>query len=152
MDHEFDLAFNLIDEAADRIQQQQYGITRIVSHNHGDIDLTTVHDYTPQRGHHLVLLAADNHGQIAAIEATTPSLNIEPTTRILKVRANEMTFHATTTPWTYRATRHGHTYTLSAGIGDEPMWTVALDANPASTHQDLDTALTHIAAAPTAAA
>ena len=28
MDHEFELAFNLLDEAAGRIQEQQYGITR----------------------------------------------------------------------------------------------------------------------------
>ena len=35
MDHEFELAFNLVDEAAGRLQQQQYGITRIPFHNHG---------------------------------------------------------------------------------------------------------------------
>ena len=40
MDHEFELAFNLLDEAAGRIQTQQYGITRILFHNHGDILLT----------------------------------------------------------------------------------------------------------------
>ena len=32
MDHAFELAFDLLAEAADRIQQQQYGITRIVFH------------------------------------------------------------------------------------------------------------------------
>ena len=90
MDHEFELAFNLLDEAAGRIQEQQYGITRIPFHNHGDIALTTVHDYTPQTGHHLVLLAVDDHGQMVAIEATAPDLNAAPDTRILKVRAGEM--------------------------------------------------------------
>ena len=87
MDHEFDLAFNLLDEAAGRIQQQQYGITPILFHNHGDILLTTVHDYTRDTGHHLVLLAADDHGQMAAIETTAPDLDTAPRTRILKVRA-----------------------------------------------------------------
>ena len=53
MDHNFELAFNLLDEAAGRIQTQQYGITRIPFHNHGDMLLTTVHDYTPETGHRL---------------------------------------------------------------------------------------------------
>ena len=62
MDHEFELAFNLLDEAAGRIQQQQYGITRILFHNHGDILLTTVHEYSRGTGHKLVLLASDDQG------------------------------------------------------------------------------------------
>ena len=94
MDHEFELAFNLLDEAAGRIQEQQYGITRILFHNHGKILLTTVHDYTPEDGHRLVLLANDDHGQMAAVEATAPDLDTTPATRILKVRAGDITFHA----------------------------------------------------------
>ena len=89
MDHEFELAFNLVDEAAGRIQHQQYGITRILFHNHGDIGLTSVHDYTREGGHRLVLFATDAHGQMAAVEATAPDLNTEPHTRILKVRAGD---------------------------------------------------------------
>jgi hypothetical protein len=148
MDHEFELAFNLVDEAAGRIQDQQYGITRVLFHNHGDIGLTTVHDYTREGGHRLVLFATDDHGQMAAVEATAPDLATEPHTRILKVRAGELTFHAVPgQAWSYRAAYAGHTYTLTAGIGDQPMWTVALDANPAIAHEDLDTALADIAAA-----
>lgn len=148
MDHEFELAFNLIDEAAARIQHQQYGITRILFHNHGDIALTTVHDYTRDSGHRLVLFATDAHGQLAAVEATAPDLNTEPHTRILKVRAGDLTFHAVPGhDWAYRAAHTGHTFTLTAGIGDEPMWTVTLDNNPPVVHEDLDTALDHIAAA-----
>lgn len=147
MDHEFDLAFNLIDEAAGRIQHQQYGITRILAHNHGDIELTTVHDYTRDAGHRLVLIARDAHGQMTAVEATAADLNTEPHARILKVRAGDLTFHAVPgTDWSYRATHAGHTYTLTAGIGDQPMWTAALDANPPIAHQDLNTALAHITA------
>lgn len=153
MDHDFELAFNLLDEAAGRIQDQQYGITRIPFHNHGDIGLTTVHDYTREGGHRLVLIATDDHGQMAAVEATAPDLDTEPRTRILKVRAGDLTFHAVPgQAWSYRATRAGHTYTLTAGIGDQPMWAVASDANPPTAYQDLDAAINHIAAAELAAA
>ena len=148
MDHEFELAFNLLDEAADRIQHQQYGITRIPFHNHGDIALTTVHDYSRDAGHHLVLFASDDHGQMVAVEATAADLNTEAHTRILKVRAGELTFHAVPRqPWSYRAAHAGHTYTLTAGIGDQPMWTVTVDANPPLEHEDLEAAINHIAAA-----
>lgn len=141
MDHEFELAFNLLDEAAGRIQDQQYGITRILFHNHGDIVLTTVHDYTRQTGHHLVLLATDDHGQMVAIEATATDLNTEPDIRILKVRAGDLTFHATADTWTYRAAHHGHTYTLTAGIADQPAWTTTVDNQAPHHHDDLDTAI-----------
>ena len=128
MDHEFELAFNLLDESVARIQHQQYGITRIPFHNHGDITLTTVHDYTREAGHHLVLIATDHHGQMAALKATAPDLTTAPHARILKVRAGDLTFHAVPgQDWSYRA--------------------VALDANPPAWHEDLDTALTDIAAA-----
>jgi hypothetical protein len=152
MDDEFELAFNLLDEAAGRIQQQQYGITRVLFHNHGDVALTTVHDYTREGGHRLVLFATDGHGQIAAVEATAADLNTEPHMRILKVRVGELTFHAIPgRDWSYRAARAGHTYTLTAGIGEEPMWTVAVDDNPPIAHQDLEPALYDIATAQLAA-
>lgn len=141
MDHEFELAFNLLDEAAGRIQQQQYGITRILHHNHGDIVLTTVHHYTPEAGHHLVLLAADDHGQMVTVEATAPDLAAEPDTRILKVRAGDMTFHAVPDIWTYRAAHRGHTYILAAGIGDQPAWTVTVNGSAPAHYEDLDAAL-----------
>ena len=145
MDHEFDLAFNLLDEAAGRIQQQQYGITPILFHNHGDILLTTVHDYTRDTGHHLVLLAADDHGQMAAIEATAPDLETDPVTRILKVRADDLTFHAVAgEPWSYRAAAHGHTYTLTAGVGDQPMWTTTIDHAEPTIHDTLDGAINNL--------
>jgi len=139
MDHEFELAFNLLDEAAGRIQEQQYGITRILFHNHGPILLTTVHDYTPETGHRLVLLATDDHGQMAAVEATAPDLEATPHTRILKVRAGDGTFHAVPGTWSYRATGSGHTYTLTAGV--EPMWTLAIDQAAPVAYDDLDDAI-----------
>jgi hypothetical protein len=53
-----------------------------------------VHYYTRDTGHHLELLASDDHGQWAAIEATAPDLDTAPRTRIVKVRAGDLTFHA----------------------------------------------------------
>jgi hypothetical protein len=144
MDHEFELAFNLLDEAASRIQDQQYGITRIPFHNHGRILLTTVHRYTRETGHHLILLATDDYGQMAAIEATTPNLHTTPATRITKVRAGDLTFHNTSGSWSYRATGRHHTYLLTAGTGDEPLWTVAIDdAEPMAT-ADLEDAISTV--------
>ena len=151
MDHEFELAFNLLDEAAGRIQQPQYGITRILFHNHGDILLTTVHEYSRGTGHKLVLLAADDHGQMAAVEATAPDLNTTPQTRILKVRAGDLTFHSLAGTWSYRASRGPHSYTLTAGVGDEPMWTAAIDDAPAVIYDALDDAVNALLE-PTAAA
>jgi hypothetical protein len=152
MDHEFELAFNLLDEAAGRIGDQQYGITRILFHNHGPILLTTVHEYTRETGHHLVLLATDDYGQLAAVEATTPDLDTAPQTRILKVRAADMTFHAVANTWSYRAAGHRHTYTLTAGTGDAPTWTVAVDRAAPVAYDDLDAALTTVLGAELVAA
>lgn len=144
MDHEFELAFNLLDEAAGRIQNQQYGITRILFHNHGKILLTTVHDYTRETGHHLVLLASDDHGQMAAIEATAPDLGADPVTHISKVRAGDLTFHAVPDTWSYRAAAGGHTYTLTAGVGDEPLWSATIDHAAPVAYDDLDDAVNAI--------
>jgi hypothetical protein len=142
MDHNFELAFNLLDEAAGRIQTQQYGITRILDHNHGNTLLTTVHEYTRETGHRLVLLANDDHGLMAAVEATAADLNSDPITRILKVRAGDnLTFHNQPGTWSYQATHAGHTYVLTAGVGYEPMWTVSIDDFPADAYDDLDEAM-----------
>ena len=152
MDHAFELAFDLLAEAADRIQQQQYGITRILFHNHGPILLTTVHEYSPEQGHHLVLLANDDYGLLAAIEATAPDLDTTPETRIQKVRAGDLTFHAVPGTWSYRAAG-AHTYTLTAGIGDEPMWTLTIDNAPlALAYDDLHEAIDDVLTTEPAAA
>ncbi len=143
MEHNFDLAFNLLDEAAERIGHQQYGITVIDSHNHGPIRLTTEHHYTRGHGHRLVLLAADDYGLLAAIEATATDLDDEPQCRIVKVRADDTTFHAVpgASPYTFRATDRGHTYTIAAHIGDAPSWTLRVDNLRPMGYDDLDEAL-----------
>lgn len=126
MDHEFDLAFELLDTAADLLQQQQYGHTTIAFHNHGeDLTLTTCHSYTQTAGHSLALLAhySDTGELAAAVHATAPDLETEPDLRIVKVTAADLMFHAVPGTWAFRA-KGQHTYTITAGIGDEPMWTL----------------------------
>jgi hypothetical protein len=158
MDHAFELAFNLCDEAAGRIQDQQYGTTRILCPNHGDVLLTTVHHYTLATKHHLILLAHDDHGLLAAVEATANHLESKPSARIVKVRAGDLTFHALPGElWTWRATAGHHTYTLTAVIPDhldDPMWTTQIDDAEPFDFDDLDQAVNELLehAASTAAA
>jgi hypothetical protein len=99
-------------------------------------------------GHHLVLLAADDYGLLAAVEATAPDLETEPATRIVKVRAGELTFHGIPGTWSYRTRHAGHTCTLTAGVGDEPMWTLGIDDQAPVAHDAIDDAIAAVAGAP----
>ena len=84
---------------------------------------------------------------MAAVEATAPDLDTDPVTRIVKVRAGDLTFHAIPGTWSFRARGDHHTYTLTAGIGDEPMWTVAVDDAAPVSYDDLDDAVSTVLAA-----
>lgn len=132
MDHEFDLAFELLDTAIDLLQLQQYGRRTIEQHNHGeDLILTSRHDYSSKTGHTLTLLATykDDNSTAAAVEITAPDLETTPQMRIVKVYAADLMFHAIPgTPWAFRA--HGHI--ITAGVGDEPLWTLASHGRPAT--------------------
>ena len=55
-----------------------------------------------------------------------------------------MTFHGRPGSWSYRASAAGHTYTLTAGIGDDPMWTIAIDRAAPLTYDDLDVAMSAV--------
>jgi hypothetical protein len=151
MDHEFDLAFALLDEAAERLGHQQYGTTRILFHDYRPIVLSTIHHYTREDGHHLVLLAADDYGLLAAVEATAPDLDTEPVTRIVKIRAAELTFHGIPGTWSYRTRHAGHSYTLTAGVGDEPMWTLTIGDQEPAGYDALDDAIAAVTGAPSPA-
>jgi hypothetical protein len=150
MDHEFDLAFTLLDEAAERLGHQQYGTTQIPGHDNDyqPVRITTSHHYTREDGHHLVLLAADDYGLLAAVEATAPDLETEPAARIVKVRAGELTFHAVPGTWSYRTRNAGHVYTLTAGVGDEPMWTLGIDDQAPAVYDAIDEAIAAVTGAP----
>lgn len=142
MSHEFDTAFNLLDEAAHRLLDRRYGTHRITGHAQGPILLTSVHRYTRHNGHHLTLFAADRRGQMAVVEAAAPNLRSEPALRIRTVRAAHLTFHAAGEDWTFRA-QGRHTYTLSAHIGDSA-WSLTIDDEPATCHEHLDIAIRHV--------
>jgi len=127
MDQEFDLAFELLATATDLLPQQPYGITTIEPHNHGDdLILTSRHTYSTSAGHTLTLLATYKHtGKPAAsVEITAPDLDTHPHLRIVKVHAADLMFHAIPGTWSFRAKGHGNTYTITTGIGDEPIWTL----------------------------
>ena len=134
MDHEFDLAFELLDTAIERLQLQQYGATTIECHNHGDdLILTSRHTYASSTGHTLTLLATykEDRTTAAAVEITAPDLDTTPHMRIVKVYAADLMFHAIPGTWTFRAHGH-HRYTITAGTGDEPLWTLATHTGPAT--------------------
>ena len=134
MDHEFDLAFELLDTAIHQLQLQQYGATTIECHNHGDdLILTSRHTYASSTGHTLTLLATytNDGATAAAVEITAPDLNTTPHMRIVKVYAADLMFHAIPGTWTFRA-QGQHRYTITAGTGDEPLWTLATHTGPAT--------------------
>ncbi|MEE6140588.1 hypothetical protein SKC41_30290 [Mycobacterium sp. 050128] len=129
MDHEFELAFELLDTAIELLQHQQYGNTTIEAHNHGDdLILTSRHTYSSSAGHKLTLLATYKADQMtaAAVEITAPDLDTTPHMRIVKVYAADLMFHAGPGDWIFRA-QGRHRYTITAGIGDEPLWSLATD-------------------------
>jgi hypothetical protein len=82
---------------------------------------------------------------MVAVEATAPDLETNPVTRILKVRAGALTFHAIPGTWSYRATTGEHTYTLTAGVGDEPAWVLTCADRAAVAYEHLYEAIDVIA-------
>jgi hypothetical protein len=128
MDHEFDLAFELLDHAIELLAQQQYGTTTIGHHNHGeDLTLTSRHTYSSTAGHTLTLLATYTDyptGTAAAVTATAPDLETTPTARIVKVFAADLMFHAIPGTWSFTATGRRQHYTITAGTGDVTLWTL----------------------------
>lgn len=127
MDHDIDLAFNLIDDAAWAIQQQQYGISTAHDHSLGDrVELITAHRYNRAGGHVLTVLARSEWGARAALEVTAPDLDSAPRVRIVRMRVGDLMFHAVPgVEWTWRA-RGEHTYVLSTAAG-ESQWTLTVD-------------------------
>ena len=72
-----------------------------------------------------------------AVEIIAPDLETTPHMRIVKVYAADLMFHAIAGTWTFRAHGH-HRYTITAGTGDQPLWTLA-------THTGITTASNNIA-------
>jgi hypothetical protein len=64
-----------------------------------------------------------------------------PTSSAPTVLNAGLTFYAVPGTWSYRATTADHTYTLTIGVGDEPMWTTTIDHADPVVHDTLDDAV-----------
>jgi hypothetical protein len=138
MDHEFALAFDLLDEAAHRLHHQPYGTADILVHNFGSFPMQAAHHRAGPDGHTLHLIAYDDHGVMAAVQASAPDRHSSPQLRIVKVRAGHLTFHGTEN-WTFRAVGE-HRYRLTAHIG-QCTWALAVDDQDTDTYPSIDAAV-----------
>lgn len=150
MDHEFDLAFELLDTAIEFLHQQHYGtIIATQCHNHGDdLLLTSRHTYSNKTGHKLAVVATykDTGSLAAGVELTAPDLNTDPTLRITKIAAADLMFHTIPGTWSWRAKGH-HTYTITAGIGDASLWTLHADTGAPVPSDDITALIEEILSA-----
>lgn len=142
MTHEFDLAFILLDEAAERLQLRPSAARPLRAADHGRFPLTTICRYRRDDGLWLHLAAFDDHGLAATVEATAPDDHTEPECRIVTVRAGHLLFIGTDY-WTFRADGE-HRYTLTADTGADT-WTLAVDHHAPVTYPTVDAALAVLA-------
>lgn len=138
MTHEFDLAFILLDEAAERLHPARDGARRLPTTDHGRFPLTTIYRYRRDDGLWLHLAAFDDHGLLATVEATAPDEHTAPQYRIVTVRAGHLLFLGTDN-WTFRADGEHH-YTLTADTGSDT-WTLAVDHLTPITYPTVDAAI-----------
>lgn len=138
MTHEFDLAFILLDEAAERLQPRPSGAYQLPTTDHGRFPLTTICRYRRDEGLWLHLAAFDDHGLAATVEATAPDDHTAPEYRIVTVRAGDLLFIGIG-GWTFRADGE-HRYTLTADTGADT-WTLAVDHGAPVTYPTIDTAI-----------
>ncbi|WP_071288307.1 hypothetical protein [Mycolicibacterium llatzerense] len=142
MNHEFDLAFILLDEAAERLHPGRAGARRLPAADHGRLPLTTICRYRRDGGLWLHLAAFDDHELLATVEATAPDAHTEPECRIITVRAGHLLFVGTGN-WTFRADGE-HRYTLTADTGTDT-WTLTVDHLAPTTYPTVDTAIAALA-------
>ncbi|MCV7200597.1 hypothetical protein H7J71_01040 [Mycolicibacterium peregrinum] len=143
MEHQFELAFELLDIAAEQLVNDEYDPTELTNTTYyGLYTIINRHRNSRTGGHVLTVLAYDHDELQAAVEATTNHDHDQPHTRIVKVRAGDQMLHATQ-QWTFRA--HPN-HTLTAQVGGEQLWTV--QAGEITTeHDDLDAAVSQLLAA-----
>ncbi|MBN3459745.1 hypothetical protein JNN96_37575 [Mycobacterium sp. DSM 3803] len=143
MDHQFELAFDLLDIAAEQLVNDEYDRTELTKTTYyGLYTIINRHRYSRTGGHILTVLAYDHDELQAAVEATTEHDQDEPHTRIVKVRAGDHLLHATQ-EWTFR-TQPNHT--LTAEVAGDQLWTVRA-AGVTTAHDDLDEAVSQLLAA-----
>ncbi len=142
MTHEFDLAFILLDEAAERLHPGRAGARRLPAADHGRFPLTTICRYRRDDGLRLHLAAFGDHGLAATVEATAPDDHTAPQCRIVTVRAGDLLFIGTG-GWTFRADGE-HRYTLTADTGTDT-WTLTVDHSAPVTYPTIDDAIAVLA-------
>lgn len=142
MTHEFDLAFILLDEAAERLQPHPSGGRHLPTADHHRFPLTTICRYRRDHGLWLHLAAFDDHGLAATVEATAPDDHTAPEYRIVTVRAGDLLFIGTG-GWTFRADGE-HRYTLTADTAADT-WTLVVDHGAPVTYPSIDAALAVLA-------
>lgn len=142
MEHQFELAFELLDIAAEQLVNDEYDHTELTKTTYyGLYTIVNRHRYNRTGGHVLTVLAYDHDELQAAVEATTDHDHDEPHTRIVKVRAGDQMLHATQ-EWTFRA--HPN-HALTAEVGGEQLWTVH-SGEVTTAHNDLDEAVKQLLA------
>ena len=143
MEHQFELAFELLDIAAEQLVNDEYDRTELTKTTYyGLYTIINRHHDSRTGGHVLTLLAYDHDELQAAVEATTDHDHDQPHTRIVKVRAGDQMLHATQ-EWTFR-TQPNHT--LTAEVAGDQLWTVHA-AGVTTTHDDLDEAVNQLLSA-----
>lgn len=143
MEHQFELAFELLDIAAEQLVNDEYDRTELTKTTYyGLYTIINRHRYSRTGGHVLTVLAYDHDELQAAVEATTDQDQDEPQARIVKVRAGDQMLHATQ-EWTFRTQPNR---TLIAEVGAEQLWTVHA-GGVTTAHDDLDAAVNQLLAA-----
>lgn len=124
--HTFDLAAALVDQAVDRLNNHDYGITRILFHDFGNCILNANHT-RHDTGHTVTMWAYDEHGVLAAAEAHTPRIGGTTASRIVTFRAGHLIFNLFGTAAGFFA-RGQSRYALTPVIGSAE-WDVAIDVD-----------------------
>jgi hypothetical protein len=140
--HTFDLAAALVDQAVDRLNNHDYGITRILFHDFGNCIFNANHT-RHDTGHTVQMWAYDEHGVLAAAEAHAPHIGVTTGSRIVTFRAGHLTFNTYDTPAGFFA--RGQTgYALTPVMGSAE-WDLAIgDDDHPQRFATLDDALEHI--------
>ena len=139
--HTFDLAAALVDQAVDRLNNHDYGITRILFQDFANCILNANRTRN-DTGHTVTMWAYDEHGVLAAAEAHAPHSG-STASRIVTFRAGQLIFNRVDTSAGFFA-RGQSRYALTPIIGSAE-WDVAIDDDPSPQRfATLNDALKHI--------
>src|SRR6202171_4393223 len=144
-EHTFDLAAALVDQAIERLDSRDYGITRILFHDFGQFPLNANHTHH-DTGHTAKMWACDDQDLIPAAEANAPHIGGTPQGRIVNFRAGHLIFGVIDTDTageTEFFARGARGYPLTATIGPREGG-AGIAADPLQDSPDLHSALDYI--------